>query len=719
MALKVRASIVRHPYFIPVVGMLLSLAALWTFGRPRPEVERARRHFVELQRQRGVVQLNQDARTEFRRRATDVQGQLDTANQDRRGALNVALAELWAQQLWSDRAGVRDAVLATPLIPLPGAPPVSGTVAVYSARHTGCASCHVAVATPGFERFPEPFRTHVQLSSYVGADSPHPPSRMGCGVCHQGNDAGESFIGAGHSTLRTRATPEQWRRALNDGADASRVVSDVGQWADAQAPGVMLPVGRVGAGCARCHAGERFQPGAVTRNDALTSMDRAGCYSCHEVQGLTNLPRRGPDLRRISGKLTPQWTRQWIAEPTSIKPATWMPRVWRSRQVLQSDDRAEVDAVIAYLFANAERYTPAVATPPRGDAARGERLVSSVGCLGCHVVGAVDREATSLARLFGPPLQSVGSKLTYAWLYDWIREPSRYNPGTRMPRLPLTDAEAADIASYLTTLTGDVLDTGQPEHVDARPYQDVVRRYVGLGATAPRDLEALGVDDVRRAAGRAVIEVRGCFNCHEIRGFEGKRRQVPLTDMSGDTPHVLHRPPTVLPPDVIGSRPATTNQSNTPEEIARPTFTLGPLEWDRLALGSAISVRRQPDDRSITVPWHVAKTSGRALIHRFNCVGCHVADGAGGDVASVAPASAGRAPDLDTVGSRLTVAQLRAFLRQPTSTRRGETLRMPTFALSDDEIAAMSGYLQAIAPASRAPVAGASQTAAPARSSGR
>ena len=45
MALKVPASIVRHPFFIPIVGVVLSLAALWTFGRPRPEIDRARQHF--------------------------------------------------------------------------------------------------------------------------------------------------------------------------------------------------------------------------------------------------------------------------------------------------------------------------------------------------------------------------------------------------------------------------------------------------------------------------------------------------------------------------------------------------------------------------------------------------------------------------------------------------------------------------------------------------
>lgn len=719
MALRVPASLVRHPYFVPVVGALLSIAALWTFGRPRPEIERARRHFVELQQQRAIAQTRQDARAEFRRRAGEVREQLATASQDRRGALNDALAELWTRQLWSSKTAVRDAVLTTPLITRPGMLPVPGTVPVYSARRAGCASCHVAVATPGFESFPEPFRTHVQLSSYVGADSPHPPSRMGCAVCHHGNDDGESFTDAGHSTLRVRVRPDEWRRSMSDGVDARGIVIDEGQWTAPNAQGAMLPVGHVGAGCARCHAGERLQPGAATRNDALTSMDRAGCYGCHGVPGLEPLPKRGPDLRRIASKLTPQWTRQWVADPAALKPTTWMPRFWRDRSVLQSDDRVEVDAVVAYLFASADTSVPAAARPPRGDAARGQRLVASVGCLGCHVVGAADRDTTNLARTFGPPLQGIGSKTTDVWLYDWIRDPQRYSPGTRMPRLRVTDAEAADIATYLASLTANALDTGAPEKTDPSAYREVVRRYAALGAAAPHDLDALSLDATRQAAGRAVIEVRGCFNCHEIRGFEGKRTTTRLAGIEGDSNHVHHRAPAERPATLSGDMNAGRGQPGAPADLTRPSYQLGPVEWARVALGAAITAHQQPDDRRITVPWHVAKTSGRALVQRFNCTGCHAVDGTGGDGLAALPPEAGRAPALDPVGSRMTVAQLRAYLRDPGASASGPSLRMPSFTLTEDEVAALSGYLQAIAPAATAPAPAASQPAPSPRSSAR
>ncbi len=135
-----------------------------------------------------------------------------------------------------------------------------------------------------------------------------------------------------------------------------------------------------------------------------------------------------------------------------------MPKVWyNSNSNAPADhprNEAEINAAVAYLFANSETYTPAVASPPRGDPKAGEQIVRSVGCLGCHIIDENDRAAVGPRRTFGQPLKSVGSKTTYAWLYNWVRDPKHYNPGTYMPDLRLTDPQVADVATYLTTLTG-------------------------------------------------------------------------------------------------------------------------------------------------------------------------------------------------------------------------------------------------------------------------
>ena len=65
--------------------------------------------------------------------------------------------------------------------------------------------------------------------------------------------------------------------------------------------------------------------------------------------------------------------------------------------------------------------------------------MKSVGCQGCHVVGEGKREEAGPRRTFGQPLENIGNKTSYEWIYDWVRDPKHYNPGTYMPNLRLTD----------------------------------------------------------------------------------------------------------------------------------------------------------------------------------------------------------------------------------------------------------------------------------------
>ena len=66
----------------------------------------------------------------------------------------------------------------------------------------------------------------------------------------------------------------------------------------------------------------------------------------------------------------------------------------------------------------------------------------------------MDRLAAGPRRTFGQPLQNIGNKTTFEWLFDWVRDPKHFSPETYMPDMRLTDQEVADVATYLTGLTG-------------------------------------------------------------------------------------------------------------------------------------------------------------------------------------------------------------------------------------------------------------------------
>jgi cytochrome c2 len=89
-----------------------------------------------------------------------------------------------------------------------------------------------------------------------------------------------------------------------------------------------------------------------------------------------------------------------------------------------------------------------------GDPARGRQLIITAGCGGCHTVEGVPG-ATGVA---GPNLTNVAVRPTLAGdqipmtpenLVDWLLDPPAMKPGTAMPKLGLSRADAQDLAAFI------------------------------------------------------------------------------------------------------------------------------------------------------------------------------------------------------------------------------------------------------------------------------
>jgi mono/diheme cytochrome c family protein len=679
----------RGPVVLTTVAMVVSLAAIWFLGRAPSEVDQAHRRFDALQRQVAAARDSRQARQADRGRVMRLRAQARAASGAQRAAFEAEASAIEDRLGWSDGASVRAAVLSQPLIAIAARLGNTGgsstaTAGIVASRPragagNGCLSCHLTIDVPGYETYPAPFRTHPKLAHYVGASSPHPPSRVRCESCHQGDGFASTFAGAGHAKLT--ADDPAAAPAANDRS-----------WRDPAATGAMLPAGRIEAACVTCHAGERYQPGAPALNEALVTVERGGCYACHDIDGMKESPRRGPDLRRIAAKLTREWVSAWLANPRALKPATWMPRFWNS-DTLSSDDAAAIDAVTAYLFERSEAYVPAAGNAARGDAARGKTLVESVGCLGCHVVGGASRDETSVRRTFGQPLDGIGSKTTAAWLFDWVREPARYSPTTRMPNLRLDAAQAADVTAYLLTLTGTVPAAAAADDRTDERYRSVIARYAPADGRDRVDPATLTGAPLKSAAGRVVIAAVGCFNCHEIAGFEGRRTAVPMTARPVWTDGEAR---------AVHASGAQRLPGNGAPRL--PDFALGARESARLALALTTVAGRARDTHALSTPWHLAKVAGRRLVQERNCVGCHEIDAIGGDLVALLAEPTLGPPLLTPEGSRVKAEWLRGFLRQPSTIRPWLSVRMPTFGWSDDDIDIVRGYFVEIAPPNPAPV---------------
>lgn len=88
-----------------------------------------------------------------------------------------------------------------------------------------------------------------------------------------------------------------------------------------------------------------------------------------------------------------------------------------------------------------------------GDPARGQRVLASYGCGGCHVIpgvpGATGRVGPSLADFASRTFVAGSLPNDAETLVRWIRDPQALRPGSAMPDLNVGAQDARDIAAYL------------------------------------------------------------------------------------------------------------------------------------------------------------------------------------------------------------------------------------------------------------------------------
>ena len=205
------------------------------------------------------------------------------------------------------------------------------------------------------------------------------------------------------------------------------------------------------------------QPGQTARGLALY---RQHCVQCHGAPGVA------PEAFALGMTPTPanlvytarEWRPAevfWVVKE-GIK-MTGMP-AWKHRM---TDD--DIWAIVSFMrelptlspeqyrSRKAQRATPAEALLTSAlDAERGKRAINQYACVTCHEIpGIVGANAP-----VGPPLKKIGTRGFIAGMLPntsenmvrWLRHPQAVNPRSAMPDLGVTDADARDIAAYLSTL---------------------------------------------------------------------------------------------------------------------------------------------------------------------------------------------------------------------------------------------------------------------------
>lgn len=337
---------------------------------------------------------------------------------------------------------------------------------------------------------PHPYSTHPRLDLFVGSMSPHPMGKFGCTICHQGQGSATSFDWSSH-TPNSLDEEHRWAR-------------EYGWFNNHHWIFPMYPERFAESSCLKCHhnvtelaESAKFPeaPAPKLTKGRQLILDY-GCYGCHEINGFDGPTRRiGPDLRN---------------EPNYFAAAA---------QLL-------IDPGLEKLSGDASLLAEHVARSPEDDQAR-RRLLELVATDARSQAPKLSRESHNLEgtlrdvdapgtlRKIGPSLRHVATKNSFEFLYDWIEEPHRFRPSTKMPRF-------FGLYDHLDGQGLKVAEEFEPIEVRA------IAEYL-LASSQPFEyLEPQENVEGSAERGKKVFEVRGCLACHSHSDFpKGKATQGP------------------------------------------------------------------------------------------------------------------------------------------------------------------------------------------------
>lgn len=557
-----------------------------------------------------------------------------------------------------------------------------------------CRSCHLATETgldqeafkafdgelADYKHYDKLFSKHPKIDPLF---TKHPVDTVGCTVCHDGQ---------GRATrIKTGVfgEPDDFVFALEmDQPHGPAKSHGSHQW---EWP--LLKGEYVQANCQRCHAPQRWLDGAPVYEKGKDLFIEKGCHGCHAIKGYEELARVAPELTRIKSKVTGEWLVDWIQNPKAFYPDTRMPMyVFDEYQVGAPDPKDNVkvmahperqtDTAIkmaAYLWQNSAPAAdlPFGKFPGGGNAENGHRIIQTVGCLGCHNDG---EKGTGQA----PPLYKAGGKMASAdWIWNWVRNPRWHSATTTMPSLRLNDQEARDVTAWLWS-------QGQ----NARPKADAA-------------LIAKLEDPELAKEGNLLLAQWGCAGCHLIKGHEKDGRIGPELTLFGEKkPYELAFGDSPLDEHALDAwEQWTRGKIHNPRQYVdvrsaarMPWFGLSEQEIHALDvyLKGQRNLRTPSDMQKQFVGRNARIEKGRELVNRYNCVGCHIIEGRGGMILAFNKDRSLQPPNLNAEGLKIRSDYLVDFLESPSTIRPWLKIRMPTFPLSDQEIADIIAYFRAV-----------------------
>jgi cytochrome c1 len=171
------------------------------------------------------------------------------------------------------------------------------------------------------------------------------------------------------------------------------------------------------------------------------------CFSCHRINGRGG--EMAPDLTWEGSAVQRQWLTDFLHNPNTLRPSLIrrMPRF----NLSDSDNKELTDYILAVYQSPSvdQELSLSTANAPETVEHGRQLFYSKYACQSCHIV-----DTKTDKGYIGPTLTQVGSRLTAAWVYAWLRNPQALRPGTTEPNQNLSDDDARALTAFLMSLKG-------------------------------------------------------------------------------------------------------------------------------------------------------------------------------------------------------------------------------------------------------------------------
>lgn len=260
---------------------------------------------------------------------------------------------------------------------------------------------------------------------------------------------------------------------------------------------------------------------------------------------------------------------------------------------------------------------------------KARKLVTHLGCTGCHPLGPLDPE-----RKHGPSLHKVGSKVNTGWLIDWIALPKKLRPRTRMPNFwpevgrqtPAGEREL--VCNVFDYDKGAALSPARTEDCGpkrARELGYIAAYLLDKSKTVSYPSMPASASATR---GEEVFEAVGCMACHNVGTWDGAST-LPGSEDRDIAPNLSTTGDKIKQPGWIYAW--VKDPKSYWHETRMPSLRLTDAEaWDVTAY---LMAQKTGDDYEVAPAVQAAMDAddavekGQTLITWYGCFGCHDIEG--------------------------------------------------------------------------------------------